>query len=35
MTKIWGYQNEGDPLNRGFQNSNFLTTHARLMKFLG
>ena len=33
--KIWGYQKEGVPLERGHQNSNFLTTYARHMKFSG
>ena len=31
--KIWGYQNKGISLQRGCQNSNFLTTHAKQMKF--
>ena len=31
--KIWEYQNEGVPLKRGHQNSNFLTTHANHTKF--
>ena len=31
--KIWEYHDEGVPLKRGHQNSNFLTTHGRRMKF--
>ena len=33
--KIWGHRNGGVPLKRGRQNSNFLTTHARHIKFSG
>ena len=33
--KIWGYHNESVPLKRGHQNSNFLATHARRIKFSG
>ena len=33
--KIWGYQNGGHPPKQGCQNSNFLTTRARHIKFSG
>ena len=35
MRQNLGYQNVGVPLKRGHQNSKFLTTHARHMKFSG